>query len=72
MSGIAEWFGRCAEEEGSKKSFDKTPAGLPAGAMRHFDLRLAKADLGSSTPERSLAAHAGELRLVTRAAFRCS
>jgi hypothetical protein len=40
--------------------------------VRHLNLRLAEADLGSWASKLYLAFHAGELRVVTRFAFRCS
>ena len=60
------------KKERSEKTFDKAAAGFSTSAVGHLNLRLAKANLRRGAPKLYLAFHAGELRLVTRLALRCS
>ena len=50
MRGIAQRFGRRAKEQRRKQAFDQPAAGLAAGAVRHLDLRVAKADFCRDRP----------------------
>ncbi len=45
MRGVAERARGGTEQQRSEQSFDQPAAGLAAGAVRHFDLRFAEADL---------------------------
>jgi hypothetical protein len=72
VGGIGERFCAGAKKKRSEKAFYQATAGLSTGAVRHLNLRLTEANLGSRAPKLYLAFHAGELRLVTRLAFRCS
>ena len=65
-------FGTGTKKERSEKTFHQTAAGFSTGAVGHLNLRLAEADLGSGAPKLYLAFHAGELRVVTKLALRCS
>ena len=47
VGGIAQRRLGIGEEDGSKQTFHESSARLAAGAMRHFNLRLAEPDLGS-------------------------
>ena len=66
MGGVAERVGRRSEKERSEQAFHQAAAGLPAGAVGHFDLRIAKANLGGlGGPELDARRSCRRLRLVT-------
>ena len=74
MGGISERFRGRAEEQRSEKSFDQPAAGFTAGAMSHFDLRLAEAKTwrhGSASFSGSSTFRLPKL-MVTIAVLRCS
>jgi len=72
VRGIGQRFRTGTKKERSEKTFHQTATGFSASAVGHLNLRLAEANLGRGTPKLYLAFHAGELRLVTRLALRCS
>ena len=60
-----------AKQKRSEQAFDQSTAGDASGAVRHFDLRLAKVDLGWRLAGYGVRLHAGHASLVA-IAFRCS
>ena len=54
-----------------EQTLDESAAGFASGAVRHLDLRFAKADLGEHVRFRQRF-HATDAMLVTIAVLRCS
>ena len=47
VGGVAEWSGSGPEKQRREQAFHEPAAGLASGAVGHFDLRIAEANLGS-------------------------
>jgi hypothetical protein len=62
MRGVAQRrFCSAYEQERRKQTLHESAAGLAAGAVRHLDLRVAKANIGGGVVCASFTVHAAEL-----------